>query len=362
MDWWWQYLEASSSDSTLVAVPTTFRKVKPIITDLTAGDEEGDMTVVEEKNPIRQALMDASNFVSLLKCDLEKHNAAFQIQHGISTAESRTFQYHKILHQVWKNERMHFFKPADREHRLVYSIFNSYREEFKDEVLVILGHVPITRGTFQCLKPRTWLNDEIINGYLRLLDSRDAQLCCYFPEDRKRSLFLSSYSILKGLRGHGGHEEARKFSKKMNIFTDIKSIYIPLNTPNSHWSLGVIDIDQQSILYYDSFHDEDQEFISLMKGYLTFEAERLNVQVNINEWTVLSPKDNPVQKDYTECGVHVLIIADHLSDNLELRYSAQDTEHWRVKIASAILVESLDLYYTTTIKEEYWYEDKMDSL
>jgi sentrin-specific protease 1 len=303
------------------------------------------MTVVEERNPIKQAKMDVSNYVSLFKSDLDKHNEAFKIQHGLSTAESRTIQY-GMLHHVWKSERRHFFKPADREHRLVFSIFNSYREEFQDEVLVKLGHVPITRGTFQCLKPRTWLNDELINGYMRLLDSRDALLCYYFPEDRKRSLFLSSYSILKGLRGH---EEASKFSKKINIFKDIKSIYIPLNTPNTHWSLGAIDIEKKCILYYDSFHDEDQDFISLMKGYLTFEAERLKVQIDINEWLVLLPKDNPVQKDGTECGVHVLIIADHLSDNLPIEYSARDTEHWRVKIASAILVESLDLYYTTTL-------------
>jgi Ulp1 family protease len=28
-----------------------------------------------------------------------------------------------------------------------------------------------------CLKPRTWLNDEIVNFYMAMLDERDKKLC-----------------------------------------------------------------------------------------------------------------------------------------------------------------------------------------
>jgi len=63
------------------------------------------------------------------------------------------------------------------------------------EVLVKNESDSVTRGSMRTLKPGIWLNDEIINYYLKnCLAVRDKKLC-EEQHDRKRSHFFNSFFI-----------------------------------------------------------------------------------------------------------------------------------------------------------------------
>ena len=48
---------------------------------------------------------------------------------------------------------------------------------FNETMLVENFNIPITRRLMRCLEPEAWLNDEIINFYMCLLQERDGALC-----------------------------------------------------------------------------------------------------------------------------------------------------------------------------------------
>jgi Ulp1 family protease len=272
----------------------------------------------------------------------------FRRDHGIAQLDDRRDQYENQLPRVWMKERKVFFAPDQIEHGQVSAILNEYKRNVNDdEILLEISCIPITRETFQRLRPEMWLNDEIINIYMCLLDKRDSKLCMLYPEQRKRSLFFNTFSIqLTKI----GIEQANKYCSKgkINIF-NFKRLYFPINIKNIHWTLIVIDMENKSIVYYDSFHGDGSRLFTLAQQFLEQEAERQQEELKFEEWQTINAKDNPVQQDGTECGVHVLIITDHMSDNLPLDYSAEDTSNWRMKIAHAILQKSLDTTYSVVM-------------
>ena len=43
--------------------------------------------------------------------------------------------------------------------------------------MYIRFNIPVTRGNMKRLNPRNWLNDEVINFTMKLLQERDGKIC-----------------------------------------------------------------------------------------------------------------------------------------------------------------------------------------
>lgn len=155
--------------------------------------------------------------------------------------------------------------------------------------------IPMTRRLIQCLKPGTWLNDEVINFYMCMLQERDEALCKQFP-NRRSSHFYNSFFISKLLDADGryNYNNVKRWSKKFNIFEKDK-VFCPVNIGNSHWTLGVIYVQKKEIRYYDSMASLGRRFLDGMLNYMKDEAAKLSIPFNIDEWTVLPNEDTPQQ-------------------------------------------------------------------
>ena len=70
---------------------------------------------------------------------------------------------------------------------------------YDEQLLVTTFGIPVTRRICQCLLPNLWLNDEIINYYMKMLQEWDKRLCETDPT-RKPSHFFNLYFMSKLLQ------------------------------------------------------------------------------------------------------------------------------------------------------------------
>ena len=120
------------------------------------------------------------------------------------------------------------------------------------EVLIEKYAIDMTRAKILCLRPCTWLNDEVINYYMNMLMERDQLRSDQSNGQVRSSHFFSSFFMVKLLQnGKYTYPNVKRWSKKFDVFAKDK-IFIPVNISNSHWTLLVVYVQRKEIHYYDS--------------------------------------------------------------------------------------------------------------
>ena len=112
--------------------------------------------------------------------------------------------------------------------------------------------------SMQTLRPGIWLNDEVINYFLKNgLKSRDIKICTKEP-GRRRSHFFNSFFVQTmfdeknrngKLRGRYNYESVKRWSKKVpgkDIFK-LKYIFCPINLNKKQWTVAVIFMEDKRI-------------------------------------------------------------------------------------------------------------------
>ena len=212
-----------------------------------------------------------------------------------------------------------------------------------DEVLIEKFNIPMTSAKLSCLRPGTWLNDEVINFCMLMLEERDIKLSEIYPS-RKKSHYFNSFFMEKLLgQGHKkyAYDDVKRWSRKFDIF-ELDKIFIPINISQSHWSLAVILIQKKEILYVDSMNGQGKgtKYVKALLRWLVDEARtRKNTALNTSEWKLTSISC-PQQRNGFDCGVYTVMATNFFSDNLpieEAYYGQNDMPFFRVKMASDIL-------------------------
>jgi sentrin-specific protease 1 len=160
----------------------------------------------------------------------------------------------------------------------------------------------VQRGSMQRLSPGKWLNDEVINYFLKnCLAMQDKKLCKKEP-GRRRSHFFNSFFVqnlfdLKNkdqkLRGIYNYEKVRRWSRMVPMPRDIfslKYIFCPININNSHWTLAVIFMEAKKIQYYDSCGKTDMAKMQGLLEYVKdeYRAKHDGKEMDAKEWELVS--------------------------------------------------------------------------
>ncbi|VDN60599.1 unnamed protein product [Dracunculus medinensis] len=130
------------------------------------------------------------------------------------------------------------FQELDSEaHELIKRAWNKslpLDEKFCDEIM---------RKDLLTLRGLEWLNDEVINFYMKLICKRAADNCSY-PKVYAFTTFFYPTLLAKG------YQSVKRWTRKVDIFSfDI--ILVPIHL-SAHWCLAVIDFSNKFIEYYDS--------------------------------------------------------------------------------------------------------------
>ncbi|PKU30331.1 sentrin-specific protease hypothetical protein [Limosa lapponica baueri] len=111
-----------------------------------------------------------------------------------------------------------------------------------DEIMSSAFKLKVTREDIHTLRNLCWLNDEIINFYMRLVVERNKKEG--YPAVHAFSTFF--YSKLSA----GGYKAVARWTRNMDLFKqDI--ILVPVHL-RLHWTLAVIDVREKIIKHFDS--------------------------------------------------------------------------------------------------------------
>jgi Ulp1 family protease len=219
-----------------------------------------------------------------------------------------------------------------------------------NEVLCSRFNVDLTRGQLKCLAPRTWLNDEVINFYLKLMQER-ANLSLDGPKIWFPNSFF--WTTLGGQDARTyNYKGVRRWTikAKVKVFT-LDYIIFPMNIGcGTHWSLGVIDVRNKGFRYFDSMSKSltpMRDFVPFLRRYLDDEhkdKEKSALQ-GVDDWDLLPPPcEVPQQRNGYDCGVFTCCFADYFSQGLPFVFSQDDMPQMRLRIAARVIRAKEDFF------------------
>ncbi|KAF8624771.1 hypothetical protein AX15_005662 [Amanita polypyramis BW_CC] len=190
----------------------------------------------------------------------------------------------------------------------------------KQGVISKLSREQVTDQDLSRLRPRQWLNDEIINFYGALILAR-SESCKENPGNdtvrgKKLPLNVHYFSTFfwSKLRSEG-YEKGRlaKWTKKVDLFSKDVAL-IPVNHNNAHWTCAAINFRKKRIESYDSMGMAKDEVFKHLRSYL--DAEHRNKKkrsFDFSSWENYAPDSTPQQENGYDCGVFTCQFLEALS-------------------------------------------------
>ena len=214
----------------------------------------------------------------------ERKKAPNKTQTNIAKEKKLLWQ---CMHSRWEAMRkLTIMRPLTAKEKRVVIGATTKGIGSRSEILASQDGDSVQRGSMQTLSPGTWLNDEVINYFLKnCLKSRDIKICAKEP-GRRRSHFFSSFFVQtmfdeknrnKQLRGKYNYENVKSWSKNVpgkDIFS-LKYIFFPINIMSIHWTVAVIFMETKRIQYYDSKGKTDW---AILEGLLQYVKDEYRVK------------------------------------------------------------------------------------
>ena len=132
-----------------------------------------------------------------------------------------------------------------------------------------------------------------------------------------------------------GVKHERNISK-VNLF-NFDKILIPLHINENHWALCEIDLVKNTLGYFDSLGGDGTKIMETLLSYI--ENEHLlkkKKRLDTTDFKLENVKCLK-QKGMNDCGIHVLVMADHLSTDSKFTFRQKDMPMYRYKIAYEII-------------------------
>jgi sentrin-specific protease 1 len=210
-------------------------------------------------------------------------------------------------------EVMKLMRPLTAEERSVVVGATTMGKGSPLEILASHEGDSVQRRSMQTLRPGIWLNDEVINYFLKnCLKNRDIKKCAK-EQGRRRSHFFNSFFVQTmfdeknrngKLRRRYNYKNVKKWSKKVpgNDIFNLKYIFCPINVNKTHWTVAVIFMEDKRIQYYDSFGKTD---VTKLEGLLQYVKDEYWVkngkemdEMDAMEWKLVHCQmDTPQQKN-----------------------------------------------------------------
>ncbi|SCN63454.1 sentrin-specific protease 1, putative [Plasmodium chabaudi chabaudi] len=252
-----------------------------------------------------------------------------------------------------KNKKENKYEKINKIDKNIF--FKCRKKNYYDEAILILNkksdnnvliekfNVPLMYSQIKCLIDSRWLNDEIINFYLSMLQEyNEAGIksgVAYLPK-----MFTFSTFFFQSLNFNGSYNYSKvaRWTKRKKIdILEYDLILIPLHVSGNHWTLGAINIKDKQIKLYDSLNMPNRKFFEYMKRYIVDEVkDKKQINIDISPWTYnpsgLPEEGIPCQENGYDCGVFTCMFAKCLTFNRDFDFSQSDIKEIRLKMVYEI--------------------------
>lgn len=225
-----------------------------------------------------------------------------------------------------------------------------------------------------------WLNDEIMNSFVALINDRDVKARCArsaipsltervsLPPDAPvlpRTHMFNTYFFSRMVERNRPYDYAgvQNWGRKFNLhMDDVDIIIVPINVDSNHWIAVIINIRDRSFVFYDPLMGSGQErFISHLRRWVTDEVgqhlgQEAALDWGVEQWPVSDGRDLPKQMDAVSCGV--LAVADCFAVGAAAAFSHFDIHVLRNRVAIALFHDDLTMTGTcdsprSTVRDQY---------
>lgn len=277
-------------------------------------------------------------------------------------AESRNPKLNSLSFQIELNEKrraqLQLLRPVKQPEEEVVpeevlrEAFMPLSEDVKAEVSrafsksnsgkILASHdnsnITITGEVLQCLRPREWLNDEVINVYLELLKERERRE----PKKFLKCHFFNTFFYKKLISGSNGYDykSVRRWTAQRKLgyaLIDCEKIFVPIHQ-EIHWCLAVINKKDKRFQYLDSLGGTDSHALKALARYYVEEIkDKSGKDIDVSSWKLEYVKDLPAQRNGFDCGVFMVKYIDFYSRGLGLCFRQEDMPYFRLRTAKEIL-------------------------
>jgi sentrin-specific protease 1 len=224
------------------------------------------------------------------------------------------------------------------------------------------------------LRGRRWLNDEVINSFVALINMRnrkhfasvdtphgsapgaepelssrkpaqadkrsgDVELCVALgsrqdapPTSRPRTYAFNSFFLPRLAQKSYDYHGVRRWTERAGVdVAKLDLVLVPVNLSNYHWVLAAADIRGRELIYFDSMYGEDDSnVLETLARWLVDEMQdkhgaKMAEEMNVPSWKrTVNPPYLPRQYDDGSCGLFTLYLADYLELGLTPDYSQDD--------------------------------------
>lgn len=193
--------------------------------------------------------------------------------------------------------------------------------------------VQLTVSDIQTLRPRAWLNDNVIDAYLADNSTKTKKTTFAFTTHFWTRLEESGYMAVK--------KWAKR--KKVNVL-ELDYLIVPVNRGNMHWCMSVVDNNAKTISFYDSLSSRGgDDVVNKLVDYLIEEADRVEPgkrdqhTKRFRSYKLLPRADCPQQDNGFDCGVFACQAALRISNDTPLDFDQADMNIIREHMALDLL-------------------------
>jgi Ulp1 family protease len=231
----------------------------------------------------------------------------------------------------------------DEETIAVHALLDS--DGVGTETLVYLPSGPINRDDLRTCRHGYWLNDNIVNAFMALINLRASA-----GTSAQRVFAFTSFFLV-----HAQHEES-KFYENVRKWSDTAGVVVndldlalfPVHVDGTHWFLASIDFVKKQFCICDSFgkSSHSSNILRKLRAYVVREGKMYSgFPANFSldaEWKDVY-FDGPQQQNGFDCGVFMCVAADFLSEGMPVTlFSQANMRTARLRIVRDIMRKRLD--------------------
>lgn len=259
------------------------------------------------------------------------------------SAATETSEAEQLRLKQWLKMKAEVECDASIKSVIVPAIDKIIESENGSDILCQKFNLAISRADLELLswKPNKWLNDNLINFYMELVNERSK----HNPLLPKVYAF-NTFFAKKLSEGVYNYNNVRRWTKrlKLNIFS-CQKVFFPINYAK-HWALIIAHMDRKRIEYYDSLGGKNHGLLYRVQEYFFDEhQDKLQKPWDDEGWN-FEIAEGPYQENWDDCGVFVCTYVDLTSLEYPIFMRQHNMQFFRQKILAEITSNKLHVQQT----------------
>lgn len=250
-------------------------------------------------------------------------------------------EYKKIMEERLNVQRLSRLKKLKEKAKVkplnegqLSMVENWWDDAYSSTAIINKFNIGITYRDMFTLSDRKWLNDNVIDFYMCLINER-AKNDSSLPTMHVFSTYFFTTLYKRGYQG------VRKWAKRAKVdVTTVDYVFVPINIHSSHWALGLVNNKEHAFQYFDSLFGTGGDILDNLQSYMIEETKRLYGEsmngIDYSKYEVNPEMPCPTQQNGFDCGVFTCTMAEYLSRNMPLLFSQEDMPLIRRRMAYEI--------------------------